>query len=106
MCNPEVFLGLTLYSLVPLQVNSIRGFLAFLKALLLRLVARRSLVSIQGCVCLAAVRFGWYMVLYYLVNGGVDVFPHAVDGVEGCKEPVAITDKCLLDPFSISLLPQ
>ena len=51
--------------------------------------------------------FCWYMVLDYLVNGGLDVFPHAVDGDEGCREePVTITDKCLLDPFSISLLPQ
>ena len=51
--------------------------------------------------------FCLYMVLDYLVNGGLDVYPHAVDGVEGFREePVTITDKCLLDPFNISLLPQ
>ena len=63
--------------------------------------------SVNPGMCMSSCcAFYWYMVLDYLVNGGLDVLPHTVDSVEGCgEEPVTIIDECLLDPFSISLLP-
>ena len=40
--------------------------------------------SVNPGMCMSSCcAFCRYMVLYDFVNGGLDVFPHAVDGVEG-----------------------
>ena len=75
---------------VPLPVNSIFCMFGFPEGSIFTPGSATKL-SVNPGMCMSSFcAFCWYMVRDYLVNGGLDVFPHAVDCVEGYGENLSL----------------